>query len=100
MQILFRTRTLQRQYENSSYAIKAYGKDIAVKYIQRINIIKTVQNIDELIQIRALRCHPLKGRREGQWALKLTGFMRLIFTLEGDQLEIARIEEVSKHYDD
>ena len=100
MQILFRTRTLQRQYENSSEAFKAYGKNVAVKYIQRINIIKNVRNIDELIQIRVLRCHPLKGNRKGQWALKLTGFTRLIFTLEGDQLKIARIEEVSKHYDD
>jgi proteic killer suppression protein len=100
LQIRFRTRTLQQQYENSSDAIKAYGKDVATKFIQRIDIIKTVRNVDELIQIRALRCHPLKGNREGQWALKLTGFARLIFTLEGDQLEIACIEEVSKHYDD
>ena len=100
MQIRFRTRSLQRQYENSSEAFKAYGKDVATKFIQRINIIKTVRNMDELIQIRALRCHPLKGNRDGQWALKLTGFARLIFTLEGDQLEVACIEEVSKHYDD
>lgn len=100
MNIRFRTRTLQRQYANSSEALKAYGKDVGRKYIQRVNIIKKVRNIEELIQIRALRCHPLKGNREGQWALKLTGFYRLIFTLEGCQLEIACIEEVSKHYDD
>jgi len=36
----------------------------------------------------------------GQWALSLTGFHRLIFTLESDRLEIAMIEEVSKHYGD
>jgi proteic killer suppression protein len=91
---------LQRQYENSSEAVKSFGKSVATKFIQRINIIKTVRNIDELIQMHTLRCHPLKGNRDGQWALKLTGFTRLIFTLEGDQLEIACIEEVSKHYDD
>lgn len=100
MQIRFRRRALQRQYENSSEAFKAYAKVVAKKYIQRIEIIKTVRNVDELIQIRALRCHPLRGDREGQWALKLTGSARLIFTPEGDQLEIACIEEVSKHYDD
>ena len=30
----------------------------------------------------------------------LDGLHRLIFTLEGERLEIAMIEEVSKHYDD
>ncbi len=100
MQIRFRTKSLQRQYENSSEAVKTYGKGVAKKYIQRINIIKTVRNLNELIQIRAIRCHPLSGERKGQYAIKLTGFIRLIFTLEGNQLEIVCIEEVSKHYDD
>jgi toxin HigB-1 len=100
LRIRFRTRILQQQYENSSKAFRAHGENVAKKFIERINIIKTVRNVDELIQIRALRCHPLKGKRDGEWAINLTGFARLIFTLEGDQLEIACIEEVSKHYDD
>ena len=100
MRIRFRVRKLQRQYENSSEAIKEYGEKVGRKYILRINTIKAVRNIDELIQIQALKCHPLKGERKGEWAIKLTGFYRLIFTLEGDHLEIACIEEVSKHYDD
>ena len=81
-------------------AIKAYGVHVARKYIQRINIIKHVRAIEELAVLPGLRCHPLKGDRKGQFAVKLTGFYRLIFTLHGDALEIANIEEVSKHYDD
>jgi proteic killer suppression protein len=46
-----------------------------------------------------LRCHPLKGDRKGEFAVNLTGFMRLIFTVENEQLRIVMIEEVSKHYD-
>jgi proteic killer suppression protein len=98
--IIFKTNTLQKQYEKSAYAISAYGKEIAGKYIERINIIKKSKNVNELISIRTLRCHQLKGDRKDEWALKLTGFYRLIFTLHGNNLEIARIEEVSKHYDD
>ena len=100
MEVRFRTNTLQKQYEKSENAIAAYGKQVGRKYIQRINIIKKSKNIDELISIRPLRCHPLKGKRKGEWTLNLTGFYRLIFTLHGENLEIARIEEVSKHYDD
>ena len=100
MEIAFRTRKLQRQYENSDAAIRAFGGQVARKYIQRINIIKHVGDIEELRQLPGLHCHRLKGDREGQWAVTLTGFHRLVFTLRGERLEIVMIEEVSKHYDD
>jgi len=98
--IRFRTRKLEKQYRTSKAAEKAYVMDVARKYIQRVNIMKAAENIEELKRLPGLRCHALTGDRKGQWALKLTGQYRLIFTLEGENLEIARIEEVSKHYDD
>jgi len=100
LEIEFRTNKLQRQYESFSAAVKAYGRQVARKYVQRINLIKHSRDIEELQKLPGLDCHPLKGDRAGQWAVKLTGFYRLIFTLDGEQLEIALIEEVSKHYDD
>ncbi len=100
MEVRFRTRKFQKQYEKSREAEKTYGREVARKYIQRINIIKQARDINELCALPGLRCHPLRGYRQGQWAVKLTGFYRLIFTLEGKKLEIAHIEEVSKHYDD
>ena len=100
MEIRFRTHSLRKQYEFSNEAFKAYGEQVGRKYIQRINIIKKSKDVDELKSIRSLRCHPLKGNRKGEWSITLTGFYRLIFTLHGDNLEIVKIEEVSKHYDE
>lgn len=100
MKIRFRTRKLQKQYQNVREAEKAFGAIVSRKYIQRINILKQVRDIDEACSLPGLRCHPLKGNRQGQWAVKLTGYYRLILTPEGEKLEIACIEEVSKHYDD
>ena len=100
MEVTFRTRKLEKEYREHTKSVKAYGPEVARKYIQRINIIKQVRDIDELMNLPALRCHPLKGSHQGQYAVKLTGFYRLIFTLMGDALEIAHIEEVSKHYGD
>ena len=91
---------LRKQYQKVSEAEKAYGQQVGKKYIQRINIIKSAKSISDLTAIRTLRCHELKGDRKGEWSLKLTGFYRLIFTLVGNQMKIARIEEVSKHYGD
>ncbi|MBW2612106.1 MAG: type II toxin-antitoxin system RelE/ParE family toxin [Deltaproteobacteria bacterium] len=100
MKITFRTRKLEREYRKSAMATKAYGVQVAQKYIQRINIMKHVRNIDELAGLPGLRCHPLKGDRQSQFAVNLTGYYRLIFTLHGEALEIVNIEEVSKHYGD
>lgn len=100
VEIKFRTNKLQRCYERHSEAERAYGAEVARKYIQRIAIIKSAKSINELCALPGLRCHPLKGNRADQWAINLNGFHRLIFTLSGETLQIACIEEVSKHYDD
>lgn len=100
MNIRFRTKHLENNYLQAHLAIKRYGIPVARKYVQRINLIKAAKNLEEVMQLPGLRCHPLKGNRKGEYAVKLTGFYRLIFTLEGSELNIAMIEEVSKHYDD
>jgi proteic killer suppression protein len=98
LEVEFRTKKLEREYRQHQKAEKAYDRDVARRYIERINIIKQARDMEELISLPGLRCHSLKGRREGQYAVKLTGFYRLIFTLRGESLESVRIEEVSKHY--
>ena len=81
-------------------AVKAFGAEVARKYIQRINIIKSTANIKTLCSLPGLRCHPLKGDKKDYWAINLTGYYRLIFSLTGEKLEIVRIERVTKHYDE
>ncbi len=100
MEVRFKTNKLQKQYENSKDAVKAYGLDVAKKYIQRVGILKSAKSFDDLSKIPQLRFHPLTGDRKGEFAISLTGFYRLIITNDGDTFDIAKIEEVSKHYDD
>lgn len=100
MRISFKSNKLQTEYEHSRQGVKAYGEQVATKYVQRVNLLKRSRDLEEVKTLPGLDCHPLKGDRKGQWAIKLTGFYRLIFTVSGERLDIARIEEVSKHYDD
>lgn len=100
MIVNFKTKKLEKCYCQSSQAQREFGDQIAKKYIQRVNLIKAAENLNEVMLLPGLRCHALKHNRKGQYAINLTGFYRLIFTVEGDCLDIALIEEVSKHYDD
>jgi len=48
VEIAFRTRKLQRQYERSADAMRAYGQQVGRKYIARINLMKQARDIDEI----------------------------------------------------
>lgn len=100
MEVRFRTGRLERAYRHGASAIRAFGDGVGRRYIQRINLMKAARDVDELLRLPGLRGHPLKGDRMGQYAIRLTGFMRLIFTVETKPQRIVWIEQVSKHYDD
>ena len=100
MEIQFKTKKLEKQYISSNDAIKAYGMQVAKKYINRINILKSAKSFDDLYTIPQLKFHPLTGDRKGEYAISLTGYYRLIITKDGETFDIAKIEEMSKHYDD
>lgn len=100
MEIQFKTKKLEKQYISSNDAIKAYGIQVAKKYINRINILKSAKSFDDLYTIPQLKFHPLTGDRKGEYAISLTGYYRLIITKDGETFDIAKIEEMSKHYDD
>ena len=100
MIVKFKTRQLESCFREHRKASKAFGEQVARKYIQRINIIQHARSLDELLAMPGLRCHALKGDRKGQYAANLTGFYRLIFRMSGSHLEVVMIEEVSKHYGD
>jgi len=100
LSVEFRTNKLKKCFLDYKHATRVFGEQVARKYIQRINIIKATHSLDDLIAQPLLKCHPLKGNRKGQYAIQLTGFYRLIFTINGETLSLVTIEEVSKHYDD
>lgn len=100
MKVEFRTTALQKQYEESAKAEKAYGPQVARKYVQRVNTLKAAKTQADVMVQRTLRCHALKGDRKRQHAIRLHGRWRLIVAFRSGALEVVCIEEVSKHYGD
>lgn len=98
MQVRFRSTNLQQAYEQSGTAAQLYGQAVGRKYIMRIDALLAAKDWSQVRAARYLRAHPLKGARQGQWALDLTGRMRLIVlpSVNGEEVEV---REVSKHYD-
>lgn len=101
MYIEFRTGRLERCYRERRVREATWGKAVAQKYIQAVDLLKAADHPSDLRQFRSLNYHPLTADRQGQHALYLGKRERLIFSVReaGDEM-IARIEKVSTtHYD-
>lgn len=99
MKVAFRTPRLRKCYESQRDAIREFG-DLGRRYISRINVIYACETLDDLHKLPQLGFHALKGSRAGQFAISLSGNMRLIVSIEQVGREmVVYVEEVSKHYD-
>ncbi|HBX5699397.1 MULTISPECIES: type II toxin-antitoxin system RelE/ParE family toxin [Enterobacteriaceae] len=53
---------------------------------QRLKLIltalSTATTLQDMMDLKALRCHPLKGDRQGEYSLEVNGNWRVVFKLE------------------
>lgn len=91
MDITYKNRKIERICTNAKVADREYGSQMSAKIHMRIDEIRAVDTVEEMIQFRIGRCHALKGNRKGQYAVDLEHPHRLVFTKHGNEIEIAHI---------
>ena len=91
MDITYKNRKIERICTNAKVADREYGSQMSAKIHMRIDEIRAVDTVEEMIQFRIGRCHALKGNRKGQYAVDLEHPYRLDFTKHGNEIEIAHI---------
>lgn len=94
MEIEFSTNHLNDASVSLSEANRLFGIPIGRKYIQRLTLLRAVDKFSQLYGYRALRLHPLKGDRTGQYSITLTGNYRLIIQkVTEDKVCIVDVED-------
>ena len=94
MDIIFASHQLTSAATNYGEASRLFGSIVGRKYIQRIAVLRATGQFSELFGHQALRLHPLKENRSGQFALTLTGNYRLIIEKPAeDQVRILAVED-------
>jgi proteic killer suppression protein len=86
---------LERRFDDDTEAIRAWGPDVGRRYILRVGDLMDAASLQDLYAMRQLDLHPLTGDRRGQLAIRLTGQVRLIFSMDG---ETAVVEEVADYH--
>jgi proteic killer suppression protein len=47
-----------------------------------LTALSTATTLQDMMDLKALRCHPLKGDRQGEYSLEVNGNWRVVFRLE------------------
>lgn len=98
MQIEYKNRGLEKVCTNAAVAEKKHGKDMAAKIHQRIDEIAAAGSVETLIQYRIGGCHILKGARKKQYAMVLVQPYRLVFEMNGSEVQIVRVIEIIDYH--
>ena len=98
MHIEFSSNRLADASVSFSEASRLFGVPIGRKYIQRLAVLRATDKFTQLYGHQALRLHPLKGNRAGQYSITLTGNYRLI--VEKVKEDTVRIIDVEDYHGD
>ena len=94
MELEFSSNRLTNASVSLLEASRLFGLPIGRKYIQRLAVLRATDKFTQLYGHQALRLHPLKGNRAGQYSITLTGNHRLIIEkVEEDRVRIMDVED-------
>ena len=97
MEVRFRTRRLERCAGQLAAAVRAWGPEVGRRYIERVQLLQEAPGLEALYDIRTVGFHPLRGDRRGQFAIRLTGRMRLIVESGPEDGSVTVVEVVDYH---
>lgn len=98
MKVEYKTRSIEKVCEDASVAERKYGPQMAGKIQQRIDQIRAADSVEQMIQFKIGRCHPLNQNRKNQYAVDLVHPQRLVFEKKGDEIQIANIIEIVDYH--
>lgn len=87
MKIGYKTNKLKKQLSTPTEIKKSYG-NMAKMVSRRLDEIVASPTLKVLQQLPGPNCHALKGDRDGQWAVNISGNYRLIFEIDHDPVPL------------
>jgi proteic killer suppression protein len=83
--------SLTRQFAETGKS-KFSGLDTS-KALARLQLLDAVARLDEIPSLASIGLHKLSQDREGQWAMKINGPWRLVFTFrDGDAYDVEIVD--------
>jgi len=78
MEILFKTRKMQKRMNSEAELIREYGKENARVIMRRMMVLHAAECLADVPRRPPDRCHQLSGKRKGQYAVDAKHPYRII----------------------
>lgn len=98
MDITYKNKKIESVCTDAKVSDRSYGNEMTEKIQMRIGEIQAADTVEQMIQHRIGRCHPLTGNRKGQYAVDLVHPNRLVFEKHGNEIQIAHITEIVDYH--
>lgn len=98
MEITYKNKKIEKVCTDAKTSDRTYGIRMSEKIQMRIGEIEAADTIEEMIEYRIGRCHPLSSNRKGQYAVDLVHPYRLVFEKHGNEIQIAHIMEIADYH--
>lgn len=80
MKIKYKNNKLEKSLTNDKELIKLYG-ELAKKIKERMKQLTAAENLSVIAMLHALRLHPYKGNRAGEWSIDIKDNWRIVFEI-------------------
>lgn len=80
MEIYYKNNKLEKSLTHDKELIKSYG-ELAKKIKERIKQLTAAENLSVIAFLPALRLHPYKGNRAGEWSVDIKDNWRIVFEI-------------------
>jgi len=102
MEVLFRTRRLQKTLSSEELLRREYGAENGRLIMRRMLVLHSADRLADVPRDRPDRCHALEGKRQGQFAVDVKHPFRIVFEPADDplplrdsgELDLARITSI------
>lgn len=98
LQITYANRKIEKVCTDLQAAERKHGEQIGAMIHQRIQELMAADSVEQLVQYHIGKCHPLEGKRQGQYAMFLTKNWRLIFEKVQGCLQVVCVIEVADYH--
>ena len=78
MEILFKTRKLQKRISSEAELVREYGKENAKMIMRRMLVLQAAECLADVPRRPPDRCHALSGKRKGQYAVDVKHPHRIV----------------------
>ena len=94
MEVLFKTKKLEKLCSNAAEAQKVLGIEMAGRLWQRLSELRSSASVELMGQFGLGRCHPLHGDRKEQHALELVHPFRVVISKVSESVvRVVNIED-------